>query len=175
MGPKGTTELVATISLEPEPSLVCAISASSGRRKARCALRLSPRSSRALLSRLGSSASICYTGFCSDAPHFARSCCPLRPAAGFLRSSRRDLYRPLHHRRDTTAASRPVICMVPHTTTLLALTIATTPPHLRPYPDPTDERILAILHYMHEERTPLQALHWAAAPRPRPAAGYLGP
>ena len=109
MGPKGTTELVATISLEPEPSLACAISASSGRRKARCALRLSPRSSRALLSRLGSSASICYTGFCSDAPHFARSCCPLRPAAGFLRSSRRDLYRPLHHRRDKTAESRPVI------------------------------------------------------------------
>ena len=86
VGPKGTTELVATISLEPEPSLVCAISASSGRRKARCALRLSPRSSRALLSRLGSSAPICYTGFCSDAPHSARSCCQLRPAAGFLRS-----------------------------------------------------------------------------------------
>ena len=61
--------------------------------------------------------------------------------------------------------------MVPHIPTLLALTIATTSTSFpTPLPDPTDERLLAILHYMHEERTPLHALHWAAAPRPKPGA-----
>ena len=172
MGPKGTTELVATISLEPEPSLVCAISASSGRRKARCALRLSPRSSRALLSRLGSSAPICYTGFCSDAPHSARSCCQLRPAAGFLRSwSARSLPAPPPPARHNCGIPPSDFCMVPHIPTLLALTIATTPTSFAPpLPDPTDERLLAILRYMHEERTPLHTLHWAAAPRPKPGA-----
>ena len=167
MGSKGTTELVATISLEPEPSLVCAISASSGRRKARCALRLSPRSSRALLSRLGSSAPICYTGFCSGTRRTPRVLVVnYVPRLGFCAPRRRDLYRPLHHRRDTTAASRPVICMVPHIPTLLALTIATTSISFpTPLPDPTDERLLAILRYMHEERTPLHALHWAARRR----------
>ena len=164
MGPKGTTELVATISLEPEPSLACAISASSGRRKARCALRLSPRSSRALLPRLGSSAPICYTGFCSDAPHSARSCCQLRPAAGFLRSwSARSLPAPPPPARHNCGIPPSDLYGSSHHDAPLALTIATTPPHLRPYPDPTDERILAILRYMHEERTPLHALHSAWA------------